>query len=49
MTLVLETKKVSVFLVPAEVFAQLDPIEQIVIRAQAQRGEVRILEPGVSA
>lgn len=30
------------FLVPAEVFALLDPLEKIVIRRQADRGEVII-------
>jgi ribosomal protein S8 len=35
----------QLFTVPAEVFAQLDPIEKIVIRRQADRGEVRIIEP----
>ena len=33
----------NIFVVPSEVFQALDPIEKIVIRAQAERGEVRIL------
>jgi len=37
----------NVFVVPAEVFELLDPIEKIVIRHQAERGEVQILsKPG---
>jgi hypothetical protein len=36
--------KTSVFVVPDEVFAQLDPIEKIVIRRQAERGDVVIEE-----
>ena len=34
------------FIVPYEVFQLLDPIEKIVIRAQAERGEVIITEAG---
>ena len=30
------------FVIPAEVFQLLDPIEKIVIQRQAARGEVRI-------
>jgi hypothetical protein len=41
--------KTSVFVVPAEVFAQLDPIEKIVIRRQAERGEIKIGPSGVSS
>jgi len=33
----------EIFVVPAEVFNLLDPVEKIVIRMQAARGEVRIL------
>jgi hypothetical protein len=34
----------DVFVVPAEVFAQLDPIERIVIKDQERRGLVRIVQ-----
>lgn len=34
----------GVFEVPYEVFQLLDPLEKIVIRAQAERGEVRIIQ-----
>jgi hypothetical protein len=37
------TSDKSVFVVPAEVFAQLDPIEKIVIRDQERRGLVQIV------
>jgi|SRR5208337_622296 len=37
----------NIFVVPLEVFEALDPIERIVIRAQAERGEVRILDAEV--
>lgn len=33
----------KVFVVPAEVFALLDPLEKIVIRDQERRGEVQIV------
>lgn len=33
----------EIFTVTAEVFELLDPIEKIIIRHQAERGEVRIL------
>ncbi len=38
----------EIFTVPSEVFELLDPLEKIVIRKQAERGEVRILpaQPG---
>jgi len=36
-----------VFIVPAEVFDRLDPIEKIVIQRQAERGEVKILKDAV--
>ncbi len=37
----------EVFTVPFEVYQLLDPIEKIVIRAQAERGEVVITDaPG---
>ena len=39
----------EVFIVPAEVFELLDPIEKIVIRRQAERGEVRILDAPTTA
>lgn len=33
----------EVFIVPAEIFALLNPLEKVVIRRQAERGEVQIL------
>jgi hypothetical protein len=36
----------NIFVVPSEVFAQLDPIEKIVIKRQAERGELIIQESG---
>lgn len=36
----------GIFIVPREVFQLLDPLEKIVIRAQADRGEVLISEVG---
>ena len=37
------SEKSSVFVIPAEVYELLDPIEKIVIRRQEERGEVRII------
>jgi len=33
----------EIFAVPYEVFQALDPVEKVIIRLQAQRGEVQIL------
>ena len=33
----------EIFTVPSEVFELLDPVEKVIIRLQAQRGEVQIL------
>jgi hypothetical protein len=35
----------NIFIVPFEVFQALTEIEQVVIRAQASQGKVRIVEP----
>jgi hypothetical protein len=35
----------NIFVVPSEVFALLDPIEKIVIKRQAERGELIIKAP----
>jgi len=35
------------FVIPIEIFNQLDPIEKIVIRDQIRRGLVKIIEPEV--
>jgi hypothetical protein len=41
--------KTNVLVVPAEVYNLLDPIEQIILKRQQARGEVKILEPGMVA
>lgn len=38
-----------VFVIPAEIFERLDPIEKIVIQRQAERGEVKILKASEEA
>ena len=39
----------NLFVVPYEVFQLLDPLEKIVIKMQADRGEVKIEQPAPEA